>query len=254
MKRHLILFAAGFCLSAPLMAQDPSYSGSGYESDNNSRQFNFNPGNMMNRMPNPMRNMFDSSRRGYDDYGYPGAGYPPPAYPPSYGYPGYQAPYPGYAHPYQAPQPYAYPSAVPAPAEPAVPLAPPAPAYDRPSAATQPYQPNASQPDGSGHYRFRPLEGEKMRQSAPVRPSPAEVAAPAYAQPMTPQSYSAARPGTEVQAPISYPDTPLPPPVSTSPKTQAPAGNDPRFRPLNKPGYSSELDQSREDGDFAGNP
>lgn len=260
MKRHLIiLMASSLCLAVPALAQD-SYSG--YDSDGNTRQFNFNPGNMMNGVGNPMRNMFGSSRRNYDDYGYPGAGYPPPAYPPAYGYPAYQAPYPGYAQPNQiAPAqatPYNYPSAVPLPAEPAAQPAPQAPAYDRQPAAAQQYRPGFSQPDPASQYRFRPLdataEENRPLQSSPVAPmTPPQPMAPAtaapnraQAEPLAPLSYPPAQPADQPLAPITYPEAPPPAPASPPPMTQAPAvQSDPnlRFRPLDKPGYSSELGQ-----------
>ena len=271
MKRHLILFTTCLCMSAPLVAQDAYSSDS--ESDGNNRHFNFNPGNMMNSMSNPMRSMFGSSRRNYDDYGYPGAGYPPPAYPPAYGYPGYQAaPYPGYGHPNQpAPAPaqatpYAYPSAVPAPAAPATPYqaqpqAQPTPAQERPPAAAQQYKPDFSQPDSNSNYRFRPLDGTAAPAARTTAPAPVEdataapaqqvapasgAAAPVLSTPMAPFSYPPAKPAEEPMAPISYPDPAPSAPASPPPMTQAPAATadpDLRFRPLDKPGYSSELGQ-----------
>jgi hypothetical protein len=264
MKRHLILLATSLCLAAPVTAQEPY---SGYGSDGNNRQFNFNPGNMMNGMGNPMRNMFGSSGRGYDDYGYPGAGYPPPAYPPTYGYPAYQAPYPGYAQPNQvAPDPaqathYSYPSALPVPAEPAAPPASQASVYNRPPAAAQQYRPGFNQPDPASQYRFRPLEADAaVKESLPAQPAaeatmapPSQqlaptpaVPSPAQASPLAPLSYPPAQYAGQPLAPISYPESTPQAPASPPPVTQAPAvQSDPdlRFRPLDKPGYSSDLGQ-----------
>ena len=252
MKRHLILIITSLCMSTPLVAQDGYYSDS--DSDGNSRHFNFNPGNMMNGMTNPMRSMFGSSRRGYDDY--PGAGYPPP-YPPTYGYPAYQPAHPGYAQPYQAPpaptqaSPYNYPSAVPAPAEPVAPAQAPAqaPAYQPPTAAGQPYQPAFSEPAAASRYQFRPLEGTETGANPAFRsPSQAPVPAAAGATQPTPPglgSQPAGAPGNQPLAPLNYPDPSAGAYASPAPVTQAPAPQpDPshRFRPLDKPGYS-DLDR-----------
>jgi hypothetical protein len=267
----MLLFAGGLCMSAPLMGQD-----SGYESDGNNRQFNFNPGNMMNRMSNPMRNMFGSSQRRYDDYDYPGPGYPP-AYPPGYGYPGYQAPYPGYGQANQLPPapsqatPYNYPSAVPVPAQPAAPAAAQVPDYTQPPAAATPYPSAYSQPDQASHYRFRPLEAGAAPQNSPPAPTPADSPAAMPSQqsapvaagtslgrqpaPLPPLSYPQTQTAGEPLAPISYPQTPAAAATAAPSMSEAPATlSDPglRFRPLDKPGYSSDLDQTG--GTGSGNP
>jgi hypothetical protein len=252
------------------MAQDSYYSpygyadGHGYETNNSSRQFNFNPADMVNQMSNPMRSMFGSSRRGYDDHTV--AGYPPAAYPPVYGYPAYpayQQPYRGYS---QIPQPpiepdytipYSYIPAQPALAEPARQPYMQAPPYERevPPAARD-YQPTFANPKQGVRYNFRPLEEElpladdSSRQPATSASAPSQTGAASTAtepverklQPQAPPTYPKKSAQAAPPTPPTYPEQQL---QSSSPPDTTPMQQDSKlkFRPLDKPGYSSDLEE-----------
>ena len=268
MKRHLFYLAVSVCLTSPLLAQEPYYPAygytpdAGYDTDDTTRQFNFNPGNMMNRMGNPMRGLFGSSNRRYEDY--PSAGYAPPAYPPAYGYPatpGYQAPYSGYGYAPQAPATSGYPPAS-APsnvqAEPAPQPASPSSPYGTTPPAAANYQPRFSNPDPAPQYQFRPLNAPKAA-APPVQSTPSPEPESAQArpealpstsvyqepQPLAPLTYPHNAPAPEPLAPLIYPEAQTPPPTANAdlPETAIPEDPNLKFRPLDKPGYSSELGQ-----------
>ncbi len=270
MKRQLFCFALSTSLTLPLMAQEPYYPGydysreGDYDADNTTRQFNFNPGDMMNGMGNPMRNFFGSSNRRYNDY--PSGGYAPPAYPPAYGYPaypGYQTPYPGYGDPAQPPAAPEYPATHAAPSGQPFQVAPPAasrmppPAYGAAPPAATNYQPMVANPDQSAPYRFRPLEEtapppvqDSLQQRPPeptAMPQPREVAPPAAgyreAAPLAPLTYPQESGYPEPLAPLTYPEAEAPAPAPQVEMRDSRIQPDPnlKFRPLDKPGYSSEL-------------
>jgi hypothetical protein len=254
------------------MAQEPYYPAygyspePGYDTDNTTRQLTFSPGDAMNRMGNPMRNIFGSPSRRYDDY--PTGDYAPPAYPPAYGYPaypGYQQPYTGYGYPAQTPVgpgysgAYASPSGQPAQAGPAPRPVQQPPAYERVPPARQDYQPMFTNPEQATHYRFRPLQepapatvGEPQQVPAPKPSESAEpvVAAPptpAYhePEPLAPLTYPQDRIYAQPMAPLSYPEAPTPAPAATVEQRDSSIQQDHElnFRPLDKPGYSSDLGQ-----------
>ena len=266
MKRHLLYFAACTCLTPPLEAQEPYYPSygynpdAGYETDDATRQFNFNPGDMMNRMGNPMRGLFGSSNQRYDDY--PSGGYPPPAY--GYpAYPGYQAPYTGYGYAPQVPPSPGYPPVAPpvdthSQARPAPQPARPYSPYETPNPAASNYQPSFTHPDQASRYQFRPMEVPASPSTAastqPVPPEPEPVqeqteatpSASVYreSQPLAPLTYPQNDYNPEPLAPLSYPEAQPPTSPQVEPRdTQAPEDPNLRFRPLDKPGYSSELGQ-----------
>ncbi len=253
MKRQLSAFAISLALAGSAMAQDSYYPA--YESDNTSRQFNFNPGNMMNGMSNPMRNMFGSSGRRYDDY--PNDRYTPPAYAPGYGYPaypGYQPPAANYGYTPQQPAyplPYGYaplygspPQAEPAPA--------PEPAYQPTPAPAMEYSPRRGGPNQES-YRFRPLEaGEYPPPGTAMMPDQgigSDRPAPAYETAEPPPSsypqYTPQGPAYPQYAPQAYPEPADMPTTPASPPQQSwtPQDENVKFRPLDKPGYSSDLGQ-----------
>jgi hypothetical protein len=257
MKRQLTSCALCTFLTSPLMAQDPYDSRYGYspepayDANDNSRQFNINPGHMMNGFDNPMRNMFGSSRRPYNEY--PTAGHAPPYYPPAYGYPAYPSyrqPYPGSGYPSQQQlgpgysTPYGYPQAYPEPAAP-----PPKPAMQTPTHGTTPpptrgYQPMATNPGQAGEYRFRPLDEPPTPEGGEQAPQTIEVPAtspgPVTVTPSAPASRE-----PEPMAPRSYPDRQPQPPAPQSQVHGRLIEQEPNlmFRPLDKPGYSSDLGQ-----------
>ncbi len=287
MKRQLTLFALSVIAASPLAAQDPYYPAYGYapeptyDSDNTTRQFNFNPGDMMN-MGNPMRSMFGSNR-GYGDY--PAARYTPPAYPPAYGYPAYpayQQPYTDYGYEPQAPvypdydASYAQPPAQPTEFAPPPPQEVQTPNYNAMPPAAQHYQPRFSNPDQGTEFHFRPLNTgaqpaqqtvpvSQGRQSSVVAAPPAPVfrdtspltypqesaytepAAPVYPdpQPLAPPTYPQESAFTEPAAPLNYAETGTTPPAPEMQVRDTLIEQDPslKFRPLDKPGYSSELEQ-----------
>jgi len=249
MKRRLFPFAISLMLTSGAMAQD-LYSPS-YESDNTTRQFNFNPGNMMNSMSNPMRNMFGSSSRGYDDY--PNGRYTPPAYAPGYGYPaypGYPPPAAAYGYPPQQPAypaPYGYAPAYGSPAQ-AEPAPAPEPVYEPTPPPVVDYSPRMGGPDQDA-YRFRPLDaGEYPTPGTAMTPDPGVASdwpAPTYGTPEpAPSGYpqytpeAPAYPQNRLDA-ASLPTAPAPPP----PSSWTPEDPNVKFRPLDKPGYSSDLGQ-----------
>jgi hypothetical protein len=290
MKRHLTLFSLSVLAAAPLMAQEPYYPAYGYapeptyDNDQTTRQFNFNPGSVINNMPNPMSGMFNTNR-GND--GYPAARYAPPAYPPVYGYPGYQTyqpPYPDYG--YAPPAPaypdydafYGQPLTQPAAVEPPPPAIQP-PDYHAMPPAAQNYQPRFANPEQGENFRFRPLDGRAY--PAP-QTTPADLTgqqsdvlappAPSYQDtlPLAPLTYPPENPYTEPTTPVYRDPEPLapltypqPPPYTESgsplgyadPRTTSPdpevqirdtlIEQDPnlKFRPLDKPGYSSDLEE-----------
>ncbi|MET0066433.1 MAG: hypothetical protein ABW076_08820 [Candidatus Thiodiazotropha sp.] len=170
------------------------------DENQDSRQFNFNPGNMADGIMNPMRSMFGGSghdRGYYDDYYGAPPYYGPPGYPGDYGYPGnsYAQPYPGYSAGY--PGYYAQPAAPqsqPVPQQqPAVRQAPvreTSPGYYDPQVTTPPaYWQQPSQ----DAYSFRPMENQ------PENSGGYPEAAPVYQQPGTypaaPDSYASPQPG-----------------------------------------------------------
>jgi len=251
MKRRLSMLALGLALASAAMAQDP-YSPA-YESDNTTRQFNFNPGDMLNNMGNPMRNLFGSSSRGYDNY--PNGRYTPPAYGPGYGYPaypGYQPPatygYPPQQPVYSSPYGYAPSYASPPPVEPAP---APQPAYSQAPPPPADYSPGMGGA-AQDQYRFRPLEAEEYP-AAGLAPSPAGVGdtwpSPAYGTAEPPPSsypdYTPAQPAYPQTYPQTYPEAASMPKAPTEPLQQSWVPQDPnvKFRPLDKPGYSSDLGQ-----------
>jgi hypothetical protein len=210
-----------------------------------------------------MRNFFGSSGRRNSDY--PAGGYAPPAYPPAYGYPsypGYQAPYPGYGYPAQPQVPPTYPTANVAPSMPAQ-VAPGAqpmpqpPAYGTAPSEASGYQPMFANPDPATHYRFRPLEEtssppaqESQQQRLPVpnaTPQPPQVAPPTAGyrkpEPLAPPAYPEANSYPEPLAPLTYPEAETATPAPKVEMRDTGIQQDPnlRFRPLDQPGYSSEL-------------
>jgi hypothetical protein len=174
------------------------------ESDYGTRQFTINPGNVMDGMFNPMRNMFGGSNRYSDDY-YNYRYAPPPPYLPGYGYPGqnpaYQfSPQQGGMYPLYEPRQQAPAPSVSAPP----PQAPPASDY----IPTAPAEPTYYE-----QFRFRPLEKSEISTQMP----PAETAEVRRDQGiLTPQQ------GYE-------PSLVIPPETGASQM---------KFRPLDKPGYS----------------
>ncbi|MEJ2453338.1 MAG: hypothetical protein P8103_04170 [Candidatus Thiodiazotropha sp.] len=270
MKRQLFHFALCASLATPLLAQESYYPGYGYhpeenyDADNTSRQFNFNPGDVMNGMGNPMGNFFGSSNRRYNDY--PSGGYAPPAYPPAYGYPaypGYQPAYPGYGYPAQPPATPAYPATDAAPSgQPnrmppgAQPMTQP-PAYGSAPPAAADYQPRFANPGQADHFRFRPLEetAPPPAQASPQQrlPEPAVIPQPPEAvpptagyrepEPLAPLTYPKSNSYPEPMAPLTYPEAEATTPAPRVEMRDTRIQQDPglKFRPLDKPGYSSEL-------------
>ncbi|MCU7930426.1 MAG: hypothetical protein KZQ90_06470 [Candidatus Thiodiazotropha sp. (ex Codakia rugifera)] len=245
-------------ITTHLQAGEPQY-----ESSNSGRQFNVNPGHMMNGMPNPMRNMFGGSNRyrdGYDNYRY--APPPPPGYPPVYGYPG--NPYP------QPPLNYGYPGQIPNSGHPALPQGDPQPqtpavapvqpqptttehVNNRPNRQQSPVATTTYQPVHQESYRFRPLDTmQPTEKESPVTAVPVKAAAqpvitkdpqqqtPVIQQPLAPFSYPADKVQETEQLPLSpqkqATQTTYAPQTETSPIGQE--DKTMRFRPLDKPGYS----------------
>lgn len=249
MKRHLwpAVWSA-LMMTTPLMAQEPypSYgypSGyatePAYDSDRDTREFNFHPNDMMNRMPNPMNSMFGSNRRRYNAYPENRYG-PPPVYPPAYGYPvypayqppqdaGYARPAPAYAEPYGAQPTY---PAQPEPSQ--APAADNAVGYDRaPSAAAGRLPP--PNPASGERYNFRPLDNP---------PPAADTASPAPMQePQAPLNYEPAYTEQIPPGPIDYSaQTQQTTQPATEQNTVIHEGHVMKFRPLDKPGYTPDLD------------
>ncbi|MCU7945335.1 MAG: hypothetical protein KZQ72_01600 [Candidatus Thiodiazotropha sp. (ex Cardiolucina cf. quadrata)] len=245
-------------ITADLQAGEPQY-----ESSNSGRQFNVNPNNMMNGMPNPMRNMFGGSNRyrdGYDNYRY--APPPPPGYPPVYGYPG--NPYP------QPPVPYSYPGQIPNSGHSALPQGSPQPQMpaaapvqpqptttgyvnNRPNRPQPPVATTTYQPTYQESYRFRPLDTmQPTDENSPVTMTPVKEAvqpvitedpqqpAPVTQRPLAPLSYPSYKAQETEQPPLSPQKQPTQ--TTYAPQTEAlPIDQDDqmmRFRPLDKPGYS----------------
>lgn len=249
MKRHLTTCALCALLASPLMAQDSYYRAygyspdPGYNTDSNTRQFNFNPGNMMNRVENPMRNMFGSAKRSYNEY--PAEGYAPYNYPPVYGYPAYHQPYPNYGYTPQEPvnrgylTPYGSPQAYPGPA--------PRPAMQAPAHGATPHtvrdrQPMLANPDQGGAYRFRPLDETAAPEGGKPAPQPLhETTASPGDVAMTPSAPAYREP--KPLAPLTYSDAQPQPSTPEKQVRNTLTEQDPRlkFRPLDKPGYSSDL-------------
>jgi hypothetical protein len=139
MKTKIWLLFSGACL----ISTHPQADNSDYAS----RQFNINPGNVMEGMYNPMRNFFGGSNRYPDNY-YRSRSAPPPPYHPGYGYPGAGYGYPPTNPGYQPlPQRGVYPSYSATPE--AAPQTPPASGYD----TTVPGEPTHYE-----NFRFRPLD------------------------------------------------------------------------------------------------
>jgi hypothetical protein len=221
MKLHLFTLALSAGLVSPLMAQDPyDYPADpGYYRETNRPQLNFNPGNMMNLPVNPVRNMFSPSNRYYESY--PSGRYAPPFY--GYGYPAYPTypqSYPSYGPTLHSPPGQGYS----APLQPAI----PAPAYNRTPAAAMERRPTHPEPDRGTGYRFRPL-------NEPAIPAPPPMERP---QPLSERKSVAGHGEYRPQAPVGYPRVKAPP--ST---TEAQFENNLRFRPLDKPGYSPDLEE-----------
>jgi hypothetical protein len=206
-----LLISGALLISTHLQADENDYS---------NRQFNVNPGNMMDGMFNPMRSFFGGSNRYSDDYSnYRYA--PPPAYQPGYGYSYPAAPY-GYppVNPSYQPMPRAggYPSNIPAQQTPTAASRaqpPQAPASSSHTPAT------SGQPTYSEHFRFRPLDtGAQPTQRT-------EISMPSAQQPA---------------ALLNYPPTQQPSNQTTATQgiqipTESQTGQL-KFRPLDKPGYS----------------
>ncbi|MCU7893176.1 MAG: hypothetical protein KZQ78_16950 [Candidatus Thiodiazotropha sp. (ex Ustalcina ferruginea)] len=224
-------------ITAHLQAGEPQY-----ESSNSGRRFNVNPGNMMNGMPNPMRNMFGGSNRyrgNYDNYRY--APPPPPGYPPVYGYPGNPYPQPpiNYSYPGQMPNSghSALPQGGPQPQTPAAAPVQPQPTTTgyvnnrpnrpQPHVATTTYQPAYQE-----SYRFRPLDTmQPTEENPPVTVTPVKEVITEDPQ----------QPAQETEQPPLSPQK-QPTQTTYAPQTEAlPIDQDDqmmRFRPLDKPGYS----------------
>ena len=226
------------------------------------RHFNINPGNMMNGMMNPMRNMFGGSNRDrglyndyyYNDYQY----YGPQAYPihpPEYGYPGsaYGQPPAGYgavprgtyypSNPGYQPQPQA---------------TPPSQTYSEPTNPNR-YRPPVEAPTAAPAYpsspqeqfQFRPLDNQaSVPEQGQYAPTPYRE--PTSSLPAGPQALPGNR-QPEPMAPLSYPPQYNQQPATPSypagapnasagympqNETAAPAEPAMKFRPLDKPGYS----------------
>lgn len=228
MKRHLRLMIWGLLPACSLlMAQD--YYGPAGDGDRETREFNFNPGNAMNRMPNPMQSFFGSSNRRYN--GYPEGRYaPPPAYPPAYGYPTHQPPA-GYGYGYP------YPQTAPAPA---APTPAPVPKPQTVRSEPKPAAPEYRLPGNMQGYRFRPLDDQ-------AEPAKADIGEPAPApQPeaIAPIEYPPINSAPEPIAPITYPETTETnkPTAKLAPETVIHEGRTMKFRPLDQPGYTQDLD------------
>jgi hypothetical protein len=241
-----------------------------------SRQFNFNPGNVADGMMNPMRGMFggfDRNRGYYDDYyenpyyyGNPSY-YGSPGYPGEYGYPGYgyAQPNPGYgtypAYPdyYAAPvAPQSQPMPQEQPTARQAPNREPAPTYYEPQGAPPSYW----QQPSTDAYTFRPMEAQPDL-SGGYTQSPAPYAQPGtypsgpetYPSPQSgyPNGYEAMPQdgyGSYEQSP-AYPTGPVG--AYSDPYGASPARTYPgqeingyngslesglKFRPLDQPGYS----------------
>ncbi|MET0089397.1 MAG: hypothetical protein ABW068_05130 [Candidatus Thiodiazotropha sp.] len=224
-----------------------------------SRQFNFNPGNMMGGMMNPMRGMFngtDRDRGYYDNYYANPSYYGPPGYPGEYGYPGgaYAQPYPGYANGY--PGYYAAPQPVPQelPSVRQQPDREPAPTYYEPQEAPPTYW----QQPSKDAYSFRPMDsqpdagGGYPETSAPY-PQPGTYTAPQSGytsgyEPMPQDPYQAGYESAPAYPAPSGPVGGYNDPYNTAPVSpyQGQSYNgygestEPglKFRPLDQPGYS----------------
>jgi hypothetical protein len=222
MKSKMWLLISGVLLiSAHLLADDRDYS---------NRQFNVNPGNMVDGMFNPMRGFFGGSNRYSDDY-YNRRYAPPPAYQPGYGY-GYGYPGAPYGYPpvnpgYQPlPQTGGYPTNIP----PQHPPAATAGAQPHQTPASSSYTPAPSaQPGYSEHFRFRPLDTAEQ----PVGGT--ETSPPSARQPAAPPSY----PATQQPSGRDIGTQTLKQGYGTD--GQIPSGSQTgqlKFRPLDQPGYS----------------
>jgi hypothetical protein len=203
MKYKIWLLFSGACLiSTHLQADDSDYA---------SRQFNINPGNVMDGMFNPMRNFFGGSNRYADDY-YNYRSAPPLPYHPGYGYPGagygYPPAIPGYR---PLPQGGIYPSYSPNPQPPAPmiseesPQTPSAAAYD----TSVPAEPTQYE-----KFRFRPLDNKGMSAD------------------MTPRNASESNVDQGVLTPQQGYE-------STLTMPQGAEVDQLKFRPLDQPGYTN---------------
>jgi hypothetical protein len=190
MKSKIWLLISGACLISIHLQAD--------ESDYGNRQFTINPGNVMDGMYNPMRNLFGgryAPPHPYQPgYAYPGAGY---GYPPPH--PGYQPQggvYPSYSPTQQLPAPSlgAQPSQTPAASD-----------Y---SSATTPAEPTYYE-----QFRFRPLD--KSDVSTGMAPKAAHE--------------------TTGDQSILTPQQGYEPSLAMPPGTEA---GQMKFRPLDKPGYT----------------
>ncbi len=241
------------------------------DNSQDSRQFNINPGNVMDGMMNPMRGMFGGSDRDrgyYNDYYANPSYYGPPGYPGDYGYPGgaYPQPYSGYGsgypgYYYAPPQPQSVPQ--PPPAARQQPDRSPSPTYYEPQAAPPSYWQQPSQ----DAYSFRPMDTQPNMGSGYAEPSTPYDQPGSYSYPTAPETYPAPQPGyVDGYEPMpqdtygagyeSAPTYPAPPgPVGGYNEPYGSAPVDPyqgqgfngydgsqesglKFRPLDQPGYS----------------
>jgi hypothetical protein len=222
------------------------------------RHFNFNPGNMLGGMMNPMRNMWSGSNRDwgqYNDYDnypyYAPQGYP--YYPPEYAYPRgvYGQPPAGYGYG-TAPLPSPYPTDPGYQSPPQATL--PNPGYTEPS-ATQHYpssvEPSEPLPSYSSspqeQFHFRPMDQQ------PTMQDPSQYSNTPYQQAPSTQPHlsfghaNVPAPTGSMNDQQEYRQSPQDPAYQTSP-TDSTAGYEPysdtvpvaptmKFRPLDQSGY-----------------
>ncbi|MES9861624.1 MAG: hypothetical protein ABW157_21815 [Candidatus Thiodiazotropha sp. LLP2] len=208
----------------------------------NSRQFNVNPNNMMGGMMNPMRNMFGGSGRnqgGYNDY-YNTPYYAPQAYP---GYPqGYPYPSGNYGQP---PMGYGAPTAQ-YPVNPGY-QQPTQQASPTPSYTEQPAQNYQSAPTSRSTTQYRSAPQEQF-QFRPMDQQPAEQNSTGslnmpYQQSPTPTPQASSGYSSNPPSPQGYQQPPVYRNNSQDPSANYTPYNDAveptmKFRPLDQPGYS----------------
>jgi hypothetical protein len=193
------------------------------------RHFNFNPGNMMDGMVNPMRNMFSGYGRDqgpYSDY-YPyGAPQGYPYYPQNYRYPSGYYPQPPVGYGTPATQYPTYP------------------VYQQP-VQPAPQAPNYTEQQAKPNYQ--PTPAAKPTSPYPSPPREQFIFRPMEQQPSLPDSGQ--QTGTPYQQTPNLPTRPdyryNPTPVEDSgyqqaypQSTQVPVDQRMKFRPLDQPGYS----------------
>jgi hypothetical protein len=203
MKTNIWLLFSGACLiSTHLQADDSAYT---------NRQFNINPGNVMDGMFNPMRNLFGGSNRYPDDY-YQYRSIPPPPYHPGYGYSGagygYPPANPGYR---PLPQGSIYPSYSQTPQAPAPRISEESPQIP-PTSGNNTTVP--AEPTHYENFRFRPLDNSEISVDTASQTAPETTVEQGF---LTPQQ------GYE--------------PSLTMP--QGAEANQMKFRPLDQPGYTN---------------